>query len=42
MHAKFAALTEPFLGARGDTLFSLARGFGAGSLSEMRAILARL
>src|SRR4051812_3767158 len=43
MQVKFAALTAPYLGSRGDTLFALAREFGrSGALPEMRGILARL
>jgi 2-methylcitrate dehydratase PrpD len=43
MHAKFAALTAPALGARSAALFSLARNFGRGGiLPEMRAIVSRL
>ena len=43
MAAKFAALTAPYLGQRGEGLFGLAREFGRGGiLPEMRSILARL
>lgn len=43
MHAKFAALTAPALGARGEALFALTRDFGRGGiLPEMRALLSRL
>ena len=43
MQGKFAALTEPYLGQRSETLFALAREFGRGGiLPEMRAILSRL
>ena len=43
MRTKFDALVMPVLGARGETLFALARDFGrAGTLAEMHAILARL
>ncbi|MBV9150365.1 MAG: MmgE/PrpD family protein [Alphaproteobacteria bacterium] len=43
MHAKFAALVSPELGARADTLFGLIRQFGQGDvLGDIRAILAAL
>jgi hypothetical protein len=43
MQVKFAALTAPYLGSRGDTLFALAQEFGrGGTLPDMREILARL
>ena len=43
MHAKFAALTAPYLGPRSEALFDLAREFGrSGTLPEMRSVLSRL